>query len=356
MKMIDTLSEGKLDIVGDIHGEIEAYKRLLEHLGYDTDGSNPEGRQLVFVGDLVDRGPDSPAVVEQVMRLVDIGHAQCILGNHELNILLNKVKHGNEWFMKTENCDPSIMKTVGRKQKRRFLNFFEKLPLALERADLRVVHACWYNDAFDKLKDDEVTATSIKRVDDNYVARIEEKLGREEHQAKFTDEKRLSGDKIEYGGRSPAEVWPDPVMLPAHAERDVEKQMGNPIRILTSGIERKADKPFTAGGKFRFLSRVRWWDEYSDKTPVVIGHYWRRFKELDRKDAPDFGPNLFEGVKPAHWVGTNRNVYCVDFSVGAQAWARANKKSHEGFRLAALRWPENEVVFDDGHREATISE
>jgi len=65
------------------------------------------------------------------------------------------------------------MKTVGRKQKRRFLNFFEKLPLALERADLRVVHACWFSDAIVKLRKGEATATSIKSVDDNYVARIE---------------------------------------------------------------------------------------------------------------------------------------------------------------------------------------
>ena len=98
MKLIDTLSEGSLDIIGDINCEIKALESVLKYLGYGEDGSHAEARHLIFVGDLVDRGPDSPAVVECVMKLVDSGHAQCILGNHELNLLLKEKKDGNEWF------------------------------------------------------------------------------------------------------------------------------------------------------------------------------------------------------------------------------------------------------------------
>ncbi|WP_231867716.1 metallophosphoesterase [Snodgrassella sp. CFCC 13594] len=45
-----------LDIVGDVHGEWSALTHLLHHLGYDDLGRHPQGRKLVFVGDLCDRG------------------------------------------------------------------------------------------------------------------------------------------------------------------------------------------------------------------------------------------------------------------------------------------------------------
>jgi hypothetical protein len=56
-----------------MHGEIETLEQLLLRLGYDTNGSHREDRQLVFVGDLVRRGSDSPAVLEPVMGLVANG-------------------------------------------------------------------------------------------------------------------------------------------------------------------------------------------------------------------------------------------------------------------------------------------
>ena len=62
MKLVGQLFDGPLDIIGDIHGEIDALESLLIHLGYEEDGAHPEGRRLVFVGDLVDRGPDSAGI------------------------------------------------------------------------------------------------------------------------------------------------------------------------------------------------------------------------------------------------------------------------------------------------------
>ena len=59
----------RLDIIGDIHGEISALESLLEHLGYDETGSHPESRKMVFVGDLVDRGENSWAVYKKSARL-----------------------------------------------------------------------------------------------------------------------------------------------------------------------------------------------------------------------------------------------------------------------------------------------
>ncbi|MFP8884223.1 polynucleotide kinase-phosphatase [Streptomyces mangrovi] len=83
---------GPFDIVGDVHGCRAELEALLGRLGYAVerdaagravDASHPEGRTAVFVGDLVDRGPDSPGVLRLVMGMVTAGHALCVPGNHE---------------------------------------------------------------------------------------------------------------------------------------------------------------------------------------------------------------------------------------------------------------------------------
>ncbi|MEU0406031.1 polynucleotide kinase-phosphatase [Streptomyces sp. NPDC006197] len=73
---------GPFDIIGDVHGCRSELETLLAKLGY-VDGHHPEGRTAVFVGDLVDRGPDSPGVLRRVMGMVAAGDALCVPGNHE---------------------------------------------------------------------------------------------------------------------------------------------------------------------------------------------------------------------------------------------------------------------------------
>ncbi|GAA3057035.1 polynucleotide kinase-phosphatase [Streptomyces glomeratus] len=73
---------GPFDIIGDVHGCASELESLLGKLGY-VDGAHPEGRTAVFVGDLVDRGPDSPGVLRRVMSMVASGNALCVPGNHE---------------------------------------------------------------------------------------------------------------------------------------------------------------------------------------------------------------------------------------------------------------------------------
>lgn len=87
---------GPFDIVGDVHGCREELEALLLRLGYalrrddagrPVDAAHPAGRTAVFVGDLVDRGPDSPGVLRLVMGMVAAGHAICVPGNHEQKLL-----------------------------------------------------------------------------------------------------------------------------------------------------------------------------------------------------------------------------------------------------------------------------
>ncbi len=85
---------GPFDIIGDIHGCYDELVLILEKLGYglhETEGvrtiSVPEGRRVVFLGDLVDRGPDSPAVLRLVMQMCYEGLALCVPGNHDMKCL-----------------------------------------------------------------------------------------------------------------------------------------------------------------------------------------------------------------------------------------------------------------------------
>ncbi len=76
------------DIIGDVHGCDAELVVLMERLGYPIDPTrpHPEGRRLLFVGDLVDRGPATPAVVLRVKRLVEAGRGLCVAGNHDIRL------------------------------------------------------------------------------------------------------------------------------------------------------------------------------------------------------------------------------------------------------------------------------
>ncbi|MGC9163919.1 MAG: metallophosphoesterase, partial [Thiomonas sp.] len=97
-RCIAELPDGPLDLIGDVHGHWDALRDLLGRLGYDAQGRHPQGRRLVFVGDLIDRGPDSPAVLDWVFQRVREGRAWAVMGNHELNLLRGEEKEGNDWF------------------------------------------------------------------------------------------------------------------------------------------------------------------------------------------------------------------------------------------------------------------
>jgi protein phosphatase len=83
---------GPFDVIGDIHGCLSELETLLTTMGYDilrddvgrpVDARPPLGRTALFLGDYVDRGPDSPGVLRLVMGMVAAGHALALPGNHE---------------------------------------------------------------------------------------------------------------------------------------------------------------------------------------------------------------------------------------------------------------------------------
>jgi hypothetical protein len=81
---------GPFDIIGDVHGCADELEELLGLLGYEVEWSGsdvsvtpPRGRTLVFVGDLVDRGPRTPDVLRIAMAMAEAGTALCVDGNHD---------------------------------------------------------------------------------------------------------------------------------------------------------------------------------------------------------------------------------------------------------------------------------
>jgi len=345
MQLIAPLADGPIDIVGDIHGEIDALRQLLAHLGYDPRGEHRAGRRLVFVGDLCDRGSDSPAVVGFVSSLVGCGRAQCVLGNHELNLLRQEHKEGNGWYF-AENHDLDEDRFVDSKplaaaDRAAVDAFLAGLPLALERRDLRLVHAAWHQPSIEAVRS---SRSSVLELYDHY-------------------EGLTRGQTLDTGltARAEAELAPydsllrnpsaDVPLLPNAARLDELIQVNNPVRVITSGIERVAQNSFFASGKWRMVNRIAWWNAYEEATPVIFGHYWR-WPSANSRDLHSRGePDLFIPAESHHWLGPKRNTYCVDFAVGARYKERARNPGGESdLRLGAVRWPEMEVVFDHGHR------
>jgi protein phosphatase len=89
---------GPFDIVGDVHGCFDELSALLTKLGYRVEAegegaelsyevSPPDGRKTIFLGDLVDRGPNTPGVLRLVMGMVEKGQALCVPGNHDIKLM-----------------------------------------------------------------------------------------------------------------------------------------------------------------------------------------------------------------------------------------------------------------------------
>lgn len=143
-----------LDFIGDVHGKADLLEALLSRLGYrETRGAwRHPSRTAVFVGDLIDRGPQQLKTVEMVRRMHGEGAALCALGNHEHNAIgwVTPDQHRPGQFLRAHTAPQ-------RKQHQAFLaeaaadpkgaqcarEWFATLPVLLGVGGVRVAHACW---------------------------------------------------------------------------------------------------------------------------------------------------------------------------------------------------------------------
>lgn len=150
------------DIIGDIHGHADALERMLAALGYaETAGvyRHPD-RQVVFVGDLIDRGPGQVRTLAIARAMVEAGAASMVLGNHEFNAVAWTMPDGaGGWCRphseKNRHQHAVFLDAVGEgsADHRDWIDWFQTLPMWLDLGGLRVVHACWHPASMDVLGD-----------------------------------------------------------------------------------------------------------------------------------------------------------------------------------------------------------
>ncbi|MDO4431879.1 MAG: metallophosphoesterase family protein [Aerococcaceae bacterium] len=141
-------------VIGDIHGMHTQFERLLAHWQSET-------QQLILVGDLMDRGPNSLAVIKRVRQLQQEAGAICLCGNHEAMLLemltqpeeryFERYVRNGGWTTLSELLNtpvetlqqwaiPEIVTRV-KTQHDWLVSWLESLPLYVEFGNFVVVHA-----------------------------------------------------------------------------------------------------------------------------------------------------------------------------------------------------------------------
>ncbi|EAR59841.1 metallophosphoesterase [Neptuniibacter caesariensis] len=152
------------DLIGDVHGCGLSLELLLDKLGYSKkDGiySHPE-RQVIFLGDIVDRGPRIREALHIVYDMVTSGAAQIVMGNHEFNFLsyCTEGKEGSGLSYLREHSPRHhriLAETLEQlanypDEREMFLQWFREMPVYLEFDNFRVVHACWHQKLIDRFE------------------------------------------------------------------------------------------------------------------------------------------------------------------------------------------------------------
>lgn len=300
------------DVIGDIHGCSDHLLALLHELGYanDTGTFRHSTRQAVFVGDLIDRGPNQVEVLRIVRSMTQAGTAQVVMGNHEFNAIAyatpDQATPGDHLRPHTDKNNRQHAQFLAQIRPEsadynEIIQWFTTLPLWLDLDGLRIVHACW---------------------DPNAMAG----LGTPYLDGELVVAASTEGD--------PAYEW-------------VENLCKGPEVPLPN------DHSFhDKDGHERFDARLRWWDDgpatyasmcevppnctpplpdssidplpvqpYHDDVPVIFGHFWREWPKIEM---------------------TNTTA-CVDYS------------AVNGGPLVAYRWS-GEFVLDESNLHATSPE
>ncbi|MFZ4778342.1 MAG: metallophosphoesterase [Terrimicrobiaceae bacterium] len=292
----------KYDIIGDIHGHADELQTLLEILGYQQ-GSHPEGRKVIFLGDYIDRGPKIREVLETMRGMVDAGQALAILGNHEVNAMRFHAI-GSDGEHLRPHTDPNkkqhqatLEQFPDHAEWSEWIYWFAGLPLSLDLGGVRAVHACW----------DHAALTELSSIG------------------------RLEGAMLEKYSRKGT---------PGH--ETISQIINGPEALLPNGYAHE-----TADGTMRADIRVKWWINLDGATsreaifphppagpghPVIPDLPPRNLPATSAypADAPPtfFGHYALKAPSPAPILP---NLACLDYGTG------------KGGFLCAYRW--------DGERE-----
>ena len=300
------------DLIGDIHGHSKPLRALLEKLGYRLTGKvyrHPD-RQVIFLGDFVDRGPDQRGVIDIVRPMIVAGAALAVMGNHEFNAIA--------YFTEDPDQPGEYLRDHSAKHRRQhqafldvyqgspehdeLVEWFRTLPLWLDLGNLRVVHACW-DDVL--MRDLQACYPSITDyLDEDLLVKAWRK-DRNEYRALET---LLKGKEIN---------------LPkGHSFLDKDGHARHAVRIRWfDGDARTYQQAFLGPEKARShipedpIGADHLLQYSHSDPPVFIGHYW-----LDGEPAL---------LAP--------NVACLDYSVAAK----------NGGKLVAYRWDGEQALSEE---------
>lgn len=134
---------GKRIFIGDVHGCFEELMQLLEKCQYNKKEDN-----LYFVGDLINKGPDSKKVLEFVYN----EEAEVVIGNHELGLIKLYESKAN-WRSTLDQ----VLKDLGKDAKF-WVKWMKSLPAFIEEKEFILVHAGLIPGKRPKEKDREILA------------------------------------------------------------------------------------------------------------------------------------------------------------------------------------------------------
>ena len=264
------------DLIGDVHGCAHSLARLLDRLGYrQHDGVWRHPRRMVlFLGDIIDRGPRVREALHMVHAMVEAGQALCIMGNHEYNALGWHTEapqgSGRRYVREhTPRHERLLLQTFRQFEQhpgewRDFLDWFQQLPLFIDAGRFRLVHACWDSDLIDTLKADY----PLGRIDRDFVVasavpgsfanRVFERLLR------GTDMRLPLGLTL-----TSEEGFPRAHFRTKFWEED-PKTYGDIVFQPDALPDEAASLPLPESEKDRLL-------QYGAEEPLLfVGHYWRR--------------------------------------------------------------------------------
>jgi hypothetical protein len=309
------------DIIGDVHGHANALEKLLLKLGY-TQGENGfrhSERKTVFVGDLIDRGPENFKTMKIVKAMTDSGQAHIVMGNHEFNALCFHTPNTNGTYLR-----PHVSKNItqhettlkeieerGEKEWNIYLEWFRRMPLFLELDGFRVVHACWDHQSILCVRTAKIRDEN-GRLTDTFLA------GASTEGTALFDmvETLLKGKEIWLPRDHPGLHDKD-----GHLRRkvrvtwwmtDEERNNAETYDHVTRTHEENLRKLSSIKIPPSILDELKRDNGNAGDTPIFIGHYW------------------FSG-KPAPLTG---NVACLDYSIA------------KGGHLACYRWDGEQILSD----------
>jgi len=280
----------KIDIIPDIHGQVEKLQALLTKLGYSNDGlvwSHPD-RTALFLGDYIDRGPRIRETLLLVRGMVEAGNAIALMGNHELNAVAYHT-NGDDGIplrahssKNTSQHQATLDAFAGKDEElEEFIEWFKGLPMFLELDGFRAVHACW--------SEEHITFLGGKSL----------------HDREFLIKATSAKSSAEYEA--------------------IETVLKGPELLLPDGMTHQ-----TPDGIVRDEMRVRWWGlDRESKTvadlimpPGALGS-----NEMVPSEFLSVVPNLPDGGKPVffghYWLPAQTpktplapGICCLDFSAG----------------------------------------